>query len=96
VKAIGLIAERPAGSTLAGVMADSGGALALAGGLGANDFYALYRVPLIIMLYVNTTNDTRMEGYAYIETEDWTFDPKNVVSETLSFKGDGPLYYRPA
>jgi hypothetical protein len=96
VKALGLIAETPSGSTGAGLMADSGSALALAGGLDYNDFYALYGDPLIIMMYVSTSGDTRMEGYAYIETEDWTFDPKNVVSETINFKGDGPLYYRPA
>jgi hypothetical protein len=96
VKALGLVAETPSGSTGAGLMADSGGALALAGGLDANDFEDLYGDTLIIMMYVNTTNDTRMEGYAYIETEDWTFDPKEVISETISFKGDGPLYYRPA
>jgi hypothetical protein len=96
VKALGLVAETPSTSTGAGLMADSGAPLALAGGLDANDFEDLYGDTLIIMMYVNTTNDTRMEGYAYIETEDWTFNPKEVVSETLSFKGDGPLYYRPA
>jgi hypothetical protein len=96
VKALGLIAETPSGSTGAGLMADSTTPLALSGGLDYNDFYALYGTPLILMLYVSTSGDTRLEGYAYIETEDWTFDPKNVVSETLSFKGDGPLYYRPA
>jgi hypothetical protein len=95
-KAIKVVARLPSGSTGAGIMADSVGAHSLAGGLDANDFYSIYGVPLILILYVNTTNDTRMEGYGYIETEDWTFDPKNVVSETLSFKGDGPLYYRPA
>jgi hypothetical protein len=96
VKALGVVAEIPSGSTGAGLMADSSGALSLAGGADAADFYALYGQPLILMLYANTTNDTRMEGYAYIETEDWTFDPKEVISETLSFKGDGPLYFRPA
>jgi hypothetical protein len=96
VKALGLVAILPSGSTGAGLMADSTNPLALAGGLDYNDFYALYGTPLILMLYVSTSTDTRMEGYGYIETEDWTFDPKNVVMETLSFKGDGPLYYRPA
>jgi hypothetical protein len=96
VKALGLIAELPSGSTGAGLMADSTTPLALAGGMDYNDFYALYGTPLIVMMYANTTNDTRMEGYMYIETEDWTFDPKNVVMETINFKGDGPLYYRPA
>jgi hypothetical protein len=96
VKALGLIAETPSGSTGAGIMGDSGSPLALAGGLDYNDFEDLYNDPLIIMMYVNTSDDTRMEGYAYIETEDWTFNPKEVISETISFKGDGPLYYRPA
>lgn len=94
-RAIGLAAILPAGSTGAGLMQDEG-PLTLTGGLDANDFYSIYGVPLIVMLYTNTSNDTRMEGYAYIESEGWTFDPKNVVSETLTFKGDGPLYYRPA
>ena len=95
-KAIGLIAELPSGSTGAGLMVDEGGAATLSGGLDYNDFEDLYGDPLILMLYVNTSNDTRMEGYGYIETEDWTFDPKNVIMETINFKGDGPLYYRPA
>jgi hypothetical protein len=96
VKALNVVAEIKAGENGTGLMADSGGALSLAGGKDADDFYSLYGDTLIIMLYVNTTNDTRMEGYAYIETEDWSFDPKEVISETLSFKGDGLLYYRPA
>lgn len=96
IKALGVVAERPAGSTLAGLMADSGGALSLAGGLAYNDFDSLYGDPLIVMLYSNTTNDSRFEGYAYLETEDWTFDPKNVIMETINFKGDGVLYFRPA
>lgn len=95
-KQLGVLARLPAGSTGLGLMAPSGGALYLTGGLDANNFYALYNIPLIIMLYVDELADTRMEGYCYIETEDWTFDPKTVVSETLSFKGDGPLYYRPS
>ena len=96
VIALNVIAEHPSGSTGAGKMADSSGALALAGGLDANNFYTIYGTPLIAMLYVNTSTDQRMEGYCYLETEDWTFDPKEVVSETLNFKGDGSLYYRPA
>ena len=95
-KQLGVLARLPSGSSGLGLMADSGGALALTGGLDANDFYAIYGVPLIMILYVNEFTDTRMEGYAYIETEDWSFDPKNVVTETLTFKGDGPLYYRPS
>ena len=95
-KAIGLIAELPSGSTGAGLMVDEGGAALLAGGLDYNDFEDLYGDPLIIMMYVNTSSDIRMEGYGYIETEDWSFDPKNVIMETINFKGDGPLYYRPA
>ena len=95
-KALGLIAELPSGSTGVGIMADEGGAITLSGGLDANDFEDLYGDPLIVMLYVSTSGDTRMEGYAYIESEGYTFDPKNVVADVLMFKGDGPLYYRPA
>jgi len=95
-KQLGVLARLPAGSTGLGLMADSVTPLPLVGGKDANNFYEIYGVPLIMILYVNEFTDTRMEGYAYIETEDWTFDPKNVVTETLSFKGDGPLYYRPA
>lgn len=94
-KALGVVARMPSGSTGLGLMADSGGPLALTGGLDAESFYALYNVPLIMMLYVDETSDTRMEGYCYIESEDWSFDPKSVVTENLSFKGDGLLYYRP-
>jgi hypothetical protein len=94
-RAIGLGAYLPGTTTGSGKMVAEG-PLTLAGGLDANDFEALYGTPLIVTLYVNTTNDTRMEGYAYIETEGYTFDPKNVVMDTLTFKGDGPLYYRPA
>lgn len=94
-RAIAFIAEMPAGSTGAGLMAAEG-PLTLSGGLDANDFENLYSTPLIVILYVNTSTDVRMEGYAYIETEGYTFDPKNVVMDTITFKGDGPLYYRPA
>ena len=93
-KAINLGAEIPTGNG-SGIMVAEG-PLTLAGGLDTNDFEDLYNDPLIVMLYVNTSNDTRLEGYAYIETEGYTFDPKNVVMDTIQFRGDGPLYYRPA
>lgn len=93
-KALGVLARMPAGSTGLGLMADSGAALPLVGGLDAADFDALFGVPLIIIMYVDTVSDTRLEGYAYLESDAFTFDPTNVVTETLSFKGDGLLYYR--
>jgi hypothetical protein len=94
-KAYGLQAVLPSGSTGAGLM-DGDETLTLAGGADADDYEGLLGIPLVVMLYASTSSDIRMEGFAYLETSDWTFDPANVVQETLSFKGDGPLYYRPA
>ena len=68
----------------------------LAGGLLATDHTAKFGVTLIVEIYFSTSADSRMEGYAYLESIDGSYDPKDVIKENLTFKGDGPLYFRPS
>ena len=77
-----------------GKMATTGGAKSLTGGLAAQDHTAKKGVELIAIFYYSTSGDARYEGYCQYESEDWTFDPKSVQIEALSFKGNGPLYRR--
>ena len=66
----------------------------LTGGLEITDHTAKFGVDLIIEVYFSTSADSRLEGYAYLESIDGTFDPKDVIKQNLSFKGNGPLYLR--
>jgi hypothetical protein len=68
----------------------------LSGGLLATDHTAKFGVTLIVEVYFSTSADSRMEGYAYLESIDGSYDPKDVIKENLTFKGDGPLYFRPS
>ena len=68
----------------------------LSGGLNVINHTSKFGVTLIIEVYMSTSADSRLEGYAYLESIDGTYDPKNVVSENLTLKGDGKLYYRPS
>jgi hypothetical protein len=68
----------------------------LAGGLNAQDHTAKKGVKLIAIFYTNTSGDARYEGYCYLESDDFTFDPKSVQTETLNFKGTDYLCRRTA
>jgi hypothetical protein len=91
---LGFRAKLAPGNTGIGLMASTGGAKALTGGLNAQDHTAKKGVELIAIFYYSTSGDARYEGYCQFESEDWTFDPKSVQIEALSFKGNGPLYRR--
>jgi hypothetical protein len=92
---INFTADRYSTETGAGIVAALG-TQSLAGGLDAKDHTAKFGVTLIVSLYSNSTNDSRWEGYCYLESIDSGLDPKAVLTENLSFRGDGVLYYRPA
>lgn len=68
----------------------------LAGGLNVINHTSKFGVTLIIEVYLSTSADSRLEGYCYLESIDGNYDPKNVIAENLTFKGDGKLYFRPA
>jgi len=91
---LGFRARYAPGNVGTGKMATTGGAKALTGGLNAQDHTAKKGVELIAIFYYSTSGDARYEGYCQFETEDWTFDPKSVQIEALTFKGNGPLYRR--
>jgi hypothetical protein len=88
-------ADKVTSETGLGVVAALG-KQSLTGGLDATDHTAKKGVTLIVSMYSSTSGDSRWEGYAYLESIDSTLDPKSVLTENLSFKGDGVLYYRPA
>lgn len=90
---INFVAQLAVGSTGAGVVA-AFGAQSLTGGLDPTNHTAKFGVTLIVQVYFSTSADSRLEGYAYLESIDSGYDPKNVITENLSFKGDGPLYIR--
>jgi hypothetical protein len=90
---IGFRARYASGSTGVGIMTDLGKA-SLTGGLAAQDHTAKKGVKLIAIFYYSTSGDARYEGYCYLETDDFTFDPKSVQLESLTFKGSGPLCRR--
>jgi hypothetical protein len=92
---INFTASKSGSETGAGIVAALG-KQSLTGGLDAADHTAKQGVTLIVSMYSNTSNDTRWEGYCYLESIDSGFDPKSVLTENLSFKGDDKLYYRPA
>lgn len=50
--------------------------------------------PLIAIIYLKMTNDVRLEGYCFIESKDISIVPDDVIKESISLKGDGPLYLR--
>jgi hypothetical protein len=93
---INFTAHKVTSETGLGIVADTGGAQSLANGLDADHHVAKFNIPLIVSMYSNTSADTRWEGYCYLESIDSGFDPKSVLTENLSFKGDDKLYYRPA
>ena len=66
----------------------------LTGGVDPVNHTAKHGITLIVELYLSSSADSRLEGYAYLESIEDNFDPKDVVKENLNFKGDGPLYYR--
>jgi hypothetical protein len=94
-KFINLGASLATGSTGAGVVTAMS-VQSLAGGLNVASHTAKFGVTLIMEVYMSTSADTRLEGYCYLESVDGSYDPKSVITENLSFKGDGRLYYRPA
>jgi hypothetical protein len=63
-------------------------------GEDCHDVSAMMDRPLIVQMYVNTTSDERLEGIAYLESDDLNLENKGVVMHSLSFKGSGELYYR--
>lgn len=92
---IGFRARLKTGSTGVGIMTDQVKA-SLTGGLDAQDHTAKKGVKLIVIFYTSTSGDARYEGYAYLETDDFSFDPKSVQMESLSFKGTDYLCRRTA
>jgi len=92
--ALGFRAKYAPNNIGTGVVTSTGGAKSLSGGLNAQDHTAKKGVELIAIFYYSTSGDARYEGYCQFESEDWTFDPKSVQIEALSFKGNGPLYRR--
>jgi hypothetical protein len=92
-RALNFAAELKTGSTGVGVVA-AFGAASLYGGLDPADHTAKFGVSLIVQIYFSTSADSRLEGYAYLESIDGTLDPKDVIKQNLTFKGNGPLYYR--
>jgi hypothetical protein len=92
---IGFRARLATGSTGVGIMTDQAKA-SLAGGLNAQDHTAKKGIKLIAIFYTNTSGDARYEGYCYLESDDFTFDPKSVQTETLNFKGTDYLCRRTA
>jgi hypothetical protein len=92
---IGFRARLATGSTGVGIMTDQA-KQSLTGGLNAQDHTAKNRVPLIVIFYTSTSGDARYEGYAYLETIDFNYDPKSVQLETLNFKGTDWLCRRTA
>ena len=67
------------------------------GGLNAQNLCnTLKGVMMIVTMYISTSADSRLEGYCYLETDDQAFDPKDVVRGTLTFRGDGKLWYIPS
>ena len=87
---IGFRAKLAANSIGTGIMTDQA-KTSLAGGLAAQDHTAKKGVKLIAIFYTSTSADARYEGYCYLETEDFAYDPKGVQMETLNFKGTGIL-----
>jgi hypothetical protein len=90
---IGFRAIQKAGNTGVGVVTALG-KQTLTGGLNAQDHTAKKGVKLIAIFYYNTSGDARYEGYCYLEADDFTYDPKSVQLESLTFKGTGPLCRR--
>jgi hypothetical protein len=90
---IGFRAYQKAGNTGVGVVTALG-KQSLTGGLDAQEHTAKKGVKLIAIFYYNSSGDARYEGYCYLETDDFSFDPKNVQLESLTFKGSGPLCRR--
>jgi hypothetical protein len=90
---IGFRATLKAGNIGTGIMAALG-KQSLAGGLAAQDHTVKSGVTLIAIFYTNTSTDARYEGFCYLETVDFNFDPKSVQLETLNFKGDDYLCRR--
>ena len=86
-------AIQKASNTGAGVVTALG-KQTLAGGLNAQDHTAKKGVILIVIFYTSTSGDARYEGYAYLETVDFNWDPKSVQLETLNFKGTDYLCRR--
>lgn len=90
---IDFVCELQAGESGAGVV-EALSEQSLAGGLAAADHTAKFGVTLIIEVYFSTSADSRLEGYAYLESIDSGYDPKSVITDNLTFKGDGQLYLR--
>ncbi len=89
-------ANKVGAETGAGVVAATGGAKSFTGGLDITDHTLKFGVTLIVEIYFSTTADSRLEGYCYLESLGDTFNPKGVITENLTFKGDGKLYFRPS
>jgi len=49
---------------------------------------------MIVVLYVNTTNSYRYEGYAKFATDTINVPVDALINEPLTFQGEGELYYR--
>jgi hypothetical protein len=94
-RTLGLGAEYYTGNDGSGVVTAMS-VQSLSGGVDLVDQTAKFGITLIIEIYFSTSADSRLEGYCYLESLDDNFDPKDVIKETLSFKGNGCLYFRPS
>ena len=92
-RVIGVHADLKTGSTGVGVPA-AFTVQSLTGGLNLVDNRGKYGIPLIAIIYDTEGSDMRYEGYCWLESNNISFPPSEVIKDNLTFQSDDNLWYR--
>ena len=59
-----------------------------------DEFHDIMGNDIVVVLYVDTVNNTRYEGFAVLNQDNINASVNELIQETIGFQGRGPIYFR--